>query len=134
MAERWRSEPPYSNWENYACNFEKYYHKTLDDYGINLTDNVNLNSWLLEHEDVLREDEYQRKKNALVAYELLPIFEETPTGWNAIRKLPTSIGVLRDYLSDWYSLVDADDKPFVSRISNVFGYSITSECFYELNP
>ncbi len=44
MAERWQHDSPYPNWSDYACKFEKYYHKTLDDYGINLTDNIDLNS------------------------------------------------------------------------------------------
>ena len=127
MAERWHSDPPYSHWADYACKFEDYYHEQLANYGINLNESVALNSWLLEHEEVLREDEYQREKNAVVAYQLLPIFEEDPTGWNAVLKLPTSKGVLKDYLIDWYSLVDEEDKPFVGSISDAFGYTITPQ-------
>ncbi len=78
----------------------------------------------MEHEEELRKDEYQREKNALVAYQLLSIFEDTPTGWNAIRKLPTSKGFLKDYLNEWYSLVDLEDKPFVAHISEAFSYTI----------
>ena len=81
----------------------------------------------MEHEEVLRENEYQRQKNAIVAYQLLPIFEEIPTGWNAVCIFPTSKESLKDYLMEWYSLVDEEDKPFVARISKEFGYSITSE-------
>ena len=127
MSERWRSNAPYPNWVDYAGNFETYCHEQLSDYGINLTETVELHSWLSEHEEVLRQNEYQRQKNALVAYQLLSIFEEIPTGWNAVLNFPTSKGSLKDYLMDWYSLVDEEDKPFIAHISEAFGYTITSD-------
>ena len=74
---------------------------------------------------MLREDEYQREKNAVVAYQLLPIFEDTSTGWNAVRNFPTSKGYLKEYLKDWYLSVESEDKPFVERLSNAFGYTIS---------
>ena len=72
------------------------------------------------------EDERQREKNALVAYTLLPIFESTPEGWNAVQKFPTSSGCLADYLVDWHHSVDPGDKDFVTRVSNAFDYKIPS--------
>ena len=96
-----------------------------------LPEGMSLQVWLLYNEDMSRTSDYrtevERNKQGLVAYQLLPLFEETPTGWNAIRKLPTSEGYLKNYLMEWYSLVDEEDKQFVARISDAFGYSITSE-------
>ena len=85
---------------------------------------MNLHAWLSSHEDVLREDEYQRKKNKLVAYALLPIFESLPMGWNAIRRLPTFLGYLKEYFADWHSSADPADKDFIARLSNAFDYTI----------
>jgi hypothetical protein len=87
---------------------------------------MTLQSWLVLHEEALRKDEYQREKNALVAYALLPIFESKPTGWNAIRNLPNSSGNLADYFVDWHSAVDPVDKAFVARLSNAFDYAIAT--------
>ena len=85
---------------------------------------MNLHAWLSSHEDVLREDEYQRKKNKLVAYALLPIFESLPMGWNAIRSFPNCTGYLEEYFTAWHSSVDPVGKTFVARLSNAFDYTI----------
>ena len=125
MGESWQTDPPYPNWADYADKLVEYAHRQQSRLKGKLPDGVSLHSWLLDNEDVLREDKYQRKKNAVVAYQLLPLFEEFPSGWNTILNLPTSTGYLKDYLSEWYSLVDLKDKPFVERLSNAFGYTIS---------
>lgn len=68
----------------------------------------------------MRQDRYIRNKNAVVAYQLLPIFESDPAGWNAILKLPNFPGGFRDYLVMWYSQVEEIDNPFMSRIIQRF--------------
>ena len=124
MGERWRTDPPYPNWSDYADKLVEYAYRQQSLLKGKLPDGVSLHSWLLDNEDVLREDEYQREKNAVVAYELLPIFEDTPIGWNAVCNFPTSTSYLKEYLRDWYSSVESEDKPFVARLSNAFGYTI----------
>ena len=128
MAKRWHSDPPYPNWASYADNLDKYCKKCMDRPETQLSGGASFQSWLLHNEDTLRVADYredaERNKQHLVAYQLLPIFEEFPAGWNAIRHLPTSTGYLNDYLSDWHSLVDLEDQPFVVRLSNAFGYTI----------
>ena len=86
-----------------------------------LTSGETLAPWLASEEEGLRVDPYQRDKNAVVSYSLLPIFESQPTGWNTICKLPDSSAVLKDYLQDWGSQVDSTDKPFVDCIIQLFG-------------
>ena len=128
MVERWPSDPPYPNWTSYADNLRIYCEKLMDRPETQLPEGVSLQSWLLHNEDTLRVADYskdaERDKQYLVAYQLLPIFEEFPDGWNAIRNLPTSTGYLKGYLNEWYSLVDLEDQPFVVRLSNAFGYTI----------
>ena len=124
MAERWPTDPPYPNWASYAKALEKYWQERLSRQGVHLPESMTLHSWLSVHEEALRKDEYQREKNALVAYALLPIFESKPAGWNAIRNLPNSSGSLADYFVDWHSAVDSADKAFVARLSNAFNYTI----------
>lgn len=124
MAERWHSDPPAPNWVSFADNLDKYYKEHMSRPETQLSGGVSLQSWLSDNEDTLRvanyREEAERNKQHWVAYQLLPIFEEFPAGWNAIRHLPTSTGYLKDYLNEWYSLVDLEDQPFVVRLSNAF--------------
>ena len=127
MAEQWPDDPPYLNqayqaW--YAQELKKYSQDLLSCPEAQLPEGMTLQTWLSSEEESLREKEDQRKKNALVAYKLLPIFESTPEGWNAIRSFPNCTGSLEEYLVDWYSSVDTEDKPFVARLSKAFDYTI----------
>ena len=124
MGEQWLLNPPYPHWVSYADKLVEYSHQQQSRLKGELPEGISLHAWLSDNEDVLRENEYQREINAVVAYQLLPIFEDTPTGWNTICNFPTSKGYLKEYLSDWYSLVDMEDRPFVARISEAFGYTI----------
>ena len=124
MAERWQTNPPYSNWADYARALRDYWRERLSRQEVQLPEGVTLRSWLSSQEESLRKDEYQREKNDLVAYALLRIFESAPEGWNAIRNFPTSSGCMADYLVDWHSSVEPEDKDFVLRISNTFDYKI----------
>ena len=124
MAEQWTVEPPFPNRAWYEHALKQYSQDLLSRPDVKLPEDITLQAWLLFHEEMLRKNEYQRKKNALVAYALLPIFEGTPTGWNAIRSLPNSSGYLKEYFVDWHSSVDPADKSFVVSLSQAFGYSI----------
>ena len=120
MAERWPAYPPYSNWADYAESLTSYVQERLSLREHQLPVGMTLSTWLLSEEDGLREDRYLRDKNAVVAYSLLPIFESDPAGWNAVRRLPDSSAMFRDYLRDWYLQVECIDKPFVNRIIQLF--------------
>ena len=79
---------------------------------------MTLSTWLRSEEESLRQDRYQRDKNAVVAYSLLPIFETEPVGWNAIRRLPDSTATFQDYLLEWHRQVEPSDKPFVTLVQS----------------
>lgn len=128
MSIRWLTHPAFSNRNDYAASLRKYGQNLLNNQDAQLPPDMSLHSWLSSHEDELRQipvdQKAQRNNQALVASHLLPVFEKTPNGWNAIRKLPNSKGVLADYLVAWYSVVDPKDKNFVARLSDAFGYTI----------
>ena len=125
MGEQWATHPPYANWTDYSKSLLKYAAQRQKRDEVQLPIGTNLPDWLSSHESGLRKDRYQRDKNALVAYALLPIFEELPAGWNSIRKFPSSSGELKCYLSDWASAADPDDVPFVVRLANMLGHTIS---------
>ena len=120
MAQQWPSNPPYANWADYAESLASYAQERLSRKEHQLPEGTTLSAWLLSEEEALRKDPYQRCKNAVVAYSLLPIFESDPTGWNAIQWLPDSSALFKDYLSNWHSQVEPIDKPFVNCIIQLF--------------
>ena len=120
MATHWLKCPPYPNWVDYATSLSEYANELVSRREHQLPADMTLSTWLASVEGVLREDPYQRDKNAVVAYSLLHVFESEPTGWNAIRNLPDSSAMLKDYLHDWWLRVDIVDRPFVNSIIQLF--------------
>ena len=126
MAARWPTQPPYPYWANYAEALRDYWENLISHQDVQLPKGMSLHYWLSHNEVTLRKNAYQRKKNALVANALLPIFERHPIGWNTIRNLPSSSGFLQDYFINWHSSVHPADKAFVAHLSNAFGYVVAS--------
>lgn len=120
MAERWPTHPPYPHWAGYASALSEYADNLLDDENRQMPKGLTLANWLPMYEDELRRDPYIRDKNAVVAYQLLPLFEAEPSGWNAVRSMPSSTGALTEYLAEWHECVQPAHKPFVRRVIGVF--------------
>ena len=120
MAERWPTYPPYPNWANYTESLASYVQELLLCKEHQLPEGMTLFGWLLSEEESLRKNCELRDKNAVVAYSLLPIFESEPAGWNAIRRLPDSSAMFKDYLCDWHSQVESIDQSFLNRIIQLF--------------
>ena len=80
MAERWRTCPPYAGRDDYAESLASYADSYLSREARRLPVGTTLSAWLLSEEESLRQDRYQRERNAVVAYSLLPIFESEPSG------------------------------------------------------
>ena len=120
MAERWPIMSPYPNWTDYAGALANYADDLLADENHQLPKGLTLATWLPMHEKELRQDPYLRDKNGIVAYQLLPLFEAYPSGWNAVRSLPNSTEPLSEYLADWHERVAPEDKPFVKRLIGAF--------------
>ena len=125
MAEHSLSHAPSPHWAYWGQELKDYAQERLTRLGVKLPEGVTLQAWLSSHEESLRHDRYQREKNALVAYRLLPIFESDPAGWNAIRSLPDSEGYLAEYFVDWHCSADDEDKDFIARLSNALPTRLT---------
>ena len=86
--------------------------------------------WLEEWEDRIRRDEpgaFTYERVTQLSYKFLPIFEENPEAWNAVRQMPVSTGKMSVYMQDWYDAVDPEDKPFVASIAEEMGISVETE-------
>ena len=130
MAERWPTDPPYLNWADYSESLLTYVVNLQNREEVQLPAGATLPDWLASEEPLLREDpyqgKYQRNKQATVAYALLPLFEERPSGWNALRALPNSSDELGDYLAEWAAAVHPDDRQFIVDLAEILGYDIDS--------
>ena len=129
------SETPTNYWIRRTCTARK--DSEVRNYWENEKGNisVSLNQWVDDYEEThlrkqLNDDGWWRGEKkwrnhfTYVARVLLPIFIEDPSGWNAIRKLPASRGMLKEYLQDWHKQVDDSDKEFVEKVASEFGYTV----------
>ena len=128
MAGQWLHCPSIPGTETYAKKFSKYSDNRLSTPEAHLPPGVTLPNWILSHQKELRTENVaqddQRVNQALIAYILLPIFENHTQGWNTITKFPTSSTDLASYLQEWHSLVDPNDRAFIVNLSEVLGYKL----------
>ena len=118
MTERWSTDPPYSNWKDYRMALGKYAESVSTKFKED-TPNGSFKEWLLTREYDMRRNPYLRVMNGVVALKILPVFEECPNGWNAVRHLPVSTGVVAEYIYAWMVEVNDIDRPFVERVGDV---------------
>ena len=117
MGERWQHLPPYANWASYSASLVSYAQSLTNRLAGN-SPAGSFSSWLSANENLLRANPYLRESNGVVAMRLLPIFEQEPTGWNAVRCLPATTEHIRQYIESWRNSVDGQDCGFVERIAH----------------
>ena len=127
MGETWKDRAPYPNWVSYR--------HSLVGYANNLINRPEAQyagtgaEWLAVWESPLRDDEpgaFSYARVAQLSYKFLPIFEENPEAWNAVRQMPASKGMLSEYMKDWYETVDTEDKDFVAAIATEMGIEVAT--------
>ena len=141
MGERWHTEPPFPNWDEYAKNFRIYEEGVrignkkhfCQEYQIKNT--IVPIDWLSNYEEEMRTTSVGENTNGdrhekyraiygLIAYTLLPIFEKYPDGWNAVRYLPKSDSYIKQYLYEWLRLARGSEQ-FISHCIECLEATIT---------
>jgi hypothetical protein len=127
MSENWMTAPPYPQWRGYAPAFSMYAANRLALPQHRLPAGIPFPAWFHQNEPALRASPTLREKNTIIASQMLPILEATPSGWEALCYL--NLGS-RDFkkpfarhLTEWGQNVPSDLHPFVSRIAAVFALS-----------
>lgn len=115
MAKRWPTDPPYPNWAGYSSRLADYAQSVAAKYR-HVAPAGSFSAWLIASEDDMRQNPYLRDKNGVVALRLLPVFMRIPQGWNAVRRLPVSTGLIGEYIEAWRAEVPDIDRPFVERV------------------
>ena len=116
MAVSWRQNPPYTNWRSYREHLLCYANNRIKSVLNKIPGDDAVGSWLIEHEVVGRTNPYEREGNLIVALRMLPLFEQHPEGWNAIRHLPQSNAPIGVYLAHWRAGVHPCDQAFIGLI------------------
>ena len=121
MGVTWKEKPPYASWQDFAKHLTAYADTQARKVEPRAAEDDMWEGWLGRHEDEGRKDPYIREGNRTVALRLLPLFEEYPEGWNAIRNLPVSEERIGQYLKEWKEEVNPCDRAFVSAIEAALG-------------
>lgn len=128
MARTWTTNAPYPNWTSFAPKLRDYTDNLLSNPERLLPKEMTLPEWFEANESSLRSNAVQREKNAVVAAQLLPLFEDTPRHWESLAWL--NLGS-RDpqksfwkYLQEWVEASPAAHRPFIRRIAEQFGLKL----------
>jgi hypothetical protein len=122
-AETWATEPPYPSWKDYAGAFARYADERLSTTA--LPDGQSFPAWWAERKAQCEADATDRPRNTIIAARLLPIFEATPSGWDALPYLHKErLGAdasFSDLLDVWEIASPPKHKSFVQAIRKLFG-------------
>ena len=115
----WDVPPPYQNWESYGVELLKYADDVSAQAIEKTPDNAAWKEWISNHENMSRSCPYKRLGNRIIALRMLPLFEDCPQRWNAIRRLPVSKERLETFLAQWENAVDQQDRDFIQQVRDV---------------
>lgn len=123
MAKSWKTGAPYPNWSGYSSHLQQYAKERIEQF--KLPGDVHFGTWYAQNAVHLKTHPTDRRKNAAVAIELLPLFEENPGSWRAVHYLNESVWKepqdFTTYLRNWHRHVPKELKPFVEKVSEKFG-------------
>ena len=125
MSETWAYRAPYPNWVDYRHSLRSYAEGLLNAPMTQF--NGTGAEWLFQWENRMRAEEpgvFRYDRVAQLSYKFLPIFEENPEAWNAVRQMPVSDKKMNEYMKEWYNNVDTQDKIFVADIAQIMGISV----------
>lgn len=122
LATAWAQSPESAAAAARAGQLRRFFNELVAEPHRRLPEGYSFAAWLADNEAGLRDDPYRRKQDDLVARRLLPLFEDRPDGWEAVRYLNLDAtdnqATLPQYLGHWYRNVPAIQKPFVGTILN----------------
>jgi hypothetical protein len=127
MTEEWKAKPPYPNWKSYGKEFAKYAQKRITKYP--WPKNRSLGVWYKERKHSLSQKPADRGRNVQLASQLLPLFEEKPSGWGACAfiniKKSNQKRSFSTYLEDWKKNCKTDaQKEFVKKLAGEFSINL----------
>lgn len=121
-AETWKTDPPYPNWKDYSTSLAAYADERLKASA--LPPGTTLAAWYTARKVQCEANAEDRPRNLIIAAQLLPLFEEDSTRWEAMTWLNTEEHTastsFAEYLEAWERHCPPKHKPFVKRIRGLF--------------
>lgn len=126
MARDWKDHPPYKNWAGYRDSLREYADDViLKRKQVREINTLGLAAFQRQHDAELRKDPTNRELNGAMAVVLLPLFEEQPKHWEAIRwlndKPRPADESFASYLTRWHGAVPEKHRAFVQGIGTMYG-------------
>ncbi len=125
MAKSWATEPPRPNWREYSSSLANYEADQTSAPTRSLAPGMPFSRWLTDHLPLLAAAPFMRDDNTIVAKELLPIIENDPAAWRAVRHLHTwprvSEATLADFMDGWAMACPAECRRAVESIALLVG-------------
>lgn len=124
MARSWRTDAPFQSWSAYAPEFENYASASMRERRNRLPSGMTFPDWFRRNEPAMRRNPGLRDRNAVVAAQLLPLFEAEPRGWEAVTFL--NLGrrdpqlPLARFLAEWRGNCPRSLRDFITRIALIF--------------
>jgi len=87
LSRSWQMSPPYAHWASFASAFTQYLGEHYSKPEHVLPTGEPFCDWLGSRLHQLKLDAGRRADNTIIARELLPIFEQDPDAWRAVRYL-----------------------------------------------
>ncbi len=126
MGDAWTKRPPYPNWKDFAPAFGHYANALLVQPHRRLPPDRTMAQWLRENLPALARERVLTPRSELAAAYLLPLFEEDPKSWEALRWINRgerdAEADLETYLRGWQGRVPERHRAFVGKIRKLFGY------------
>jgi hypothetical protein len=122
MAKTWAEEPPYPNWSDYGVRLDDYARERIEEPDRCVPAGVTFRDWLADRLPLLEENPGRRDDNAIVAKELLSLFEAEPTLWRAIRYLHSwprpAAASWDDFFDGWATACRPESREGVRRLGD----------------
>lgn len=127
MSEVWEVTPPYANWSEYSVSLREYSDELINRDAHQLDKNTNFSKWFSLDLPNLEKDQYLRESNAIIAIELLPLFEEHPILWNSMTYwnswATVNTDTINSSLEKWVDILPEENKESANLLIKSFGFS-----------
>jgi hypothetical protein len=125
MAIQWKTNAPYANWKSYATSLGDY----ADDRMAAYERKDSVAQFYRANQKELVENGTNRDLNTYLAIKLLPLFEDTPTAWQALRYInlgPAEQNAsFQSYLQGWHDRSPTKHRAFIRRVATKFDLQLT---------
>jgi hypothetical protein len=132
MAKSWKTDAPYSHWNNYRDSLRGYADNVIKKR--TLVHEIyakGLAGFYQAHKARLTKEPCDRDLNGAMSLIFLKLFEEDPSRWGSVRWInstPSPKGeTFEQYLTKWRNAAPKKHKPFITKVAGLYGVTLKTE-------